>query len=142
MDYIHLVKLSVGTESVQDLENWQKTPYCQGPDGFPRHVTRMWPKKETEILAGGSIYWVIKGIIQCRQPILRLDEVIGDDGVHRCAIVLQPGLIPTTPAPKRAFQGWRYLNPQDAPPDLGTKRATDDDLPPALAGALADIGVL
>jgi hypothetical protein len=142
VDCIHLVKLSVGTETIEDLENWQKNPYSQGSDGLPRHVTRMWPKKESEILAGGSIYWVIKGIIQCRQPILRLDEVIGNDGIRRCAIVLKPGLIRTTTAPKRAFQGWRYLHPKDAPMDLSGKRANDDDLPPDLAGALADIGVL
>lgn len=142
MSCIHIVKLSVGTETIEDLENWQKNPYSQGPDGLPRHVTRMWPKKESEILSGGSIYWVIKGIIQCRQPILRLDEVIGNDGIRRCAIVVKPGLIRTSAAPKRAFQGWRYLKPEDAPMDLSGKRANDDDLPPDLAGALADIGVL
>jgi len=139
---IHLVKLSVGTETIEDLENWQKNPYSQGPDGLPRHVTRMWPKKESEILSGGSIYWVIKGIIQCRQPILRLDEVIGNDGIRRCAIVVKPRLIRTSAAPKRAFQGWRYLKPEDAPMDLAGKRVNEDDLPPNLAGALADIGVL
>jgi hypothetical protein len=102
----------------------------------------MWPKRESEILNGGSIFWVIKGIILCRQPILRLDEVIGADGIRRCAIVLKPGLIRTTPAPKRAFQGWRYLNPQEAPLDLKEGREQDDVLPASLAGALADIGVL
>ena len=140
--HIHLVKLSVGTQTIEDLENWQKSPMCQGPDGLPCHVTRMWPKRESEILNGGSIYWVIKGIILCRQPILRLDEVIGADGIRRCAIVLKPGLIRTTPAPKRAFQGWRYLNPQEAPLDLKEDREQDDVLPASLAGALADIGVL
>lgn len=140
--HINIVKLSVGTETVEDLQAWQNSPYCKGPDGFPRHVTRMWPKREPEILAGGSIYWVIKGIIQCRQPILRLDEVIGNDGIRRCAIVLQPGLIRTTNATKRAFQGWRYLKPEESPSDLGKQRADDDTLPPELAGALADIGVL
>ena len=140
--HIHLVKLSVGTQTIEDLENWQKSPMCQGPDGLPCHVTRMWPKRESEILNGGSIYWVIKGIILCRQPILRLDEVIGADGIRRCAIVLKPGLIRTTPAPKRAFQGWRYLNPQEAPLDLKEGREQDDVLPASLAGALADIGVL
>ena len=140
--HIHLVKLSVGTQTIEDLENWQKNPMSQGPDGLPRHVTRMWPKRESEALNGGSIFWVIKGIILCRQPILRLDEVIGTDGIRRCAIVVKPGLIRTTPAPKRAFQGWRYLNPLDAPADMKEGRENDDVLPPSLAGALADIGVL
>ncbi|MGX0976222.1 hypothetical protein ACSSVY_001936 [Roseovarius sp. MBR-51] len=139
---LHLIKLSVGTTSVEDLEDWHKDPRAKGPDGLPRHVTRMWPKREAELLSGGSIYWVIQGLVQCRQPILRLDEVTGSDGIRRCAIVLAPGLIRTATAQKRPFQGWRYLPGSDAPPDLGTARATDDKLPPALSAALADIGVL
>ncbi|MGR3547782.1 MAG: DUF1489 family protein [Roseovarius sp.] len=139
---LHLIKLSVGTTSVEDLEDWHKDPRAQGPDGLPRHVTRMWPKREAELLDGGSIYWVIQGIVQCRQPILRLDEVTGSDGIRRCAIVLAPGLIRTATAQKRPFQGWRYLPGSDAPPDLGTARAKDDKLPPALSAALAEIGVL
>ena len=65
-------------------------------------------------LDGGSIYWVIKRFIQCRQRILRLDEVIGGDGIRRCAIVLDPELILTTQVPRRPFQGWRYLKAEDA----------------------------
>lgn len=139
---LHLIKLSVGTTSVEDLVDWHKDPRAKGPDGLPRHVTRMWPKREAELLSGGSIYWVIQGLVQCRQPILRLDEVTGSDGIRRCAIVLEPALIRTATAQKRPFQGWRYLPGPDAPPDLGTARATDDKLPPALSAALADIGVL
>lgn len=138
----HLIKLSVGTEAPEDLATWQATRAADMPDGLPRHVTRMWPRREAEVLAGGSIYWVIKGIIQCRQRILRLDRVTGHDGIERCAIVLDPHLIRTTPAPKRAFQGWRYLAPSDAPPDLPQTRQNEESLPPELAGALADIGVL
>ena len=139
---LHLIKLSVGTTSVEDLEDWHKDPRAQGPDGLPRHVTRMWPKREAELLDGGSIYWVIQGVVQCRQRILRLDEVTGSDGIRRCAIVLEHGLVRTTTAQKRPFQGWRYLPGTDAPPDLGAARAKDDTLPPALSAALADIGVL
>ena len=119
---LHLIKLSVGTTSVEDLEDWHKDPRAQGPDGLPRHVTRMWPKREAELLDGGSIYWVIQGVVQCRQRILRLDEVTGSDGIRRCAIVLEPGLVRTTTAQKRPFQGWRYLPGTDAPPDLGGAR--------------------
>ena len=68
----------------------------------------MWPKREAEILNGGSIYWVIKGLIQCRQKVLRLDEVIGSDGIRRCAIVLEPKLVRTQSSLTRPFQGWRY----------------------------------
>lgn len=139
---LHLVKLSVGTDSVEGLERWQDNPRAHGPDGRPRHVTRMWPRREAEILDGGSIYWVIKGVILCRQPILRLDEVIRQDGIRRCGIVLQPGLIRVAATPKRAFQGWRYLQPGDAPTDLSAQRQDEDALPPELSAALAEIGVL
>lgn len=139
---LHLIKLSVGTESVEDLANWQSSRAAKGPDGLPCHVTRMWPKREAEILNGGSIYWVIKGMLQCRQRILRLDEVAGHDGVRRCAIVLDPDLIRTTQAMKKPFQGWRYLTDKDAPADLPKGRAHEDALPSSLSAALADLGVL
>ena len=140
--HIHMVKLSVGTESIEELMRWQAMTRAQGPDGAPRHVTRMWPKQESALLNGGSIFWVIKGFIQCRQRIIRLDEVIGQDGIRRCAIVLDPELVHTTTATKRPFQGWRYLKPDDAPIDLSPDRTDEDHLPVELAGALADIGIL
>ncbi len=141
-NFVHIVKLSVGSESVETLAAWQKIRASETPDGLPYHVTRMWPKREKELLNGGSIYWVIKGAIQCRQRFLRLDEMIGEDGVRRCAMVLDPELHHTTAALKRPFQGWRYLDPADAPPDLSKSRASDDDLPPDLSARLAEIGVL
>ena len=140
--YLHLIKLSVGTESVDSLAAWHRTRGAQGPDGLPRHVTRMWPRREAELLQGGSIYWVIQGFILCRQRILRLDEVIGSDGIRRCAIVLEPELVKTTSVRRRPFQGWRYLRGSDAPADLPRSRETDDALPDDLSAALADIGVL
>lgn len=142
MGDLNLIKLSVGTQSVEDLAGWQRDARAQGPDGLPRHVTRMWPRREAELLAGGSIYWVIQGQVQCRQRVLRLDEVVREDGIRRCAIVLDPVLVPTVPALRRPFQGWRYLPGQDAPADLGGARAQDDPLPAALSAALAEIGVI
>ncbi|MEL6521382.1 MAG: DUF1489 domain-containing protein [Pseudomonadota bacterium] len=142
MTTVHLVKLSVGTETIQGLADWQSTAQAQGPDGAPRHVTRMWPKKSAELLNGGSIYWVIKGVILCRQRIVRLDEVTRSDGILRCALVLDPNLIRTSPAPKRPFQGWRYLQPGDAPADLSDLKANETPLPPQLEAALSEIGVL
>ncbi len=139
--FTHLIKLSVGTESVETLIEWQETARLRWPDKQPRHVTRMWPKREEQVLNGGSIYWVIKGVIQCRQRILGLDEVIGEDGIRRCGIVLDKPLIRVEATPKRAFQGWRYLQPCDAPSDLRAARATEDKLPPELQSALAEIGV-
>ncbi|MGV6802731.1 MAG: DUF1489 family protein [Ruegeria sp.] len=140
--YINLVKLSVGSESVDSLIAWQNNYRLRFDDGLPRHVTRMWPRRESEILNGGSIFWVVKGVIQCRQYILRLDEVIGQDGIRRCAIVLDPQVHRTQGAQKRPFQGWRYLKPEDSPPDLPESRAQDDALPEGLNRALAEIGVL
>ncbi|NVO54319.1 DUF1489 domain-containing protein [Rhodobacteraceae bacterium B1Z28] len=140
--YVNLIKLSVGSESVDTLMEWQDSRKPLYEDGLPRHVTRMWPKREAEILCGGSIYWVIKGVVQCRQRILRLDEVRGEDGIRRCAIVLDPDVHRTQNALKRPFQGWRYLKPEDTPADLPKGREQDDALPDDLNRALADIGVL
>ena len=139
--FVNLIKLSVGSESVDTLAEWQASRVAQSEDGLPRHVTRMWPKREAEILQGGSIYWVIKGVIQCRQKILSLDEVIGADGIRRCAIVLDPQLVRTETALRRPFQGWRYLKTEDSPADLSDARKQDDDIPVELAAALAEIGV-
>ena len=138
---VHLLKLSVGTEDVDNLAAWQATKRAQTDDGYPRHITRMWPKREAEILNGGSIYWVIKGVILARQPILRLDEYHGGDGIRRCAIVCDTPLVRVAATPRRAFQGWRYLDPQDAPIDLPANRQEEDELPPELSQALAAIGV-
>lgn len=139
---LHLQKLSVGTETIDGLEDWQATRRAQTTDGLPRHVTRMWPKREAELLDGGSIFWVIKGTVLCRQSIVRFDEYIGADGVRRCAIVLDPRLVRVAATPRRPFQGWRYLQPGDAPPDLSEARAGEEPLPPELSAALAEIGVL
>ena len=101
----------------------------------------MWPRREKELLNGGSLYWVFKGVILARQRVLRLDEQRGSDGILRCAIVFDPELVRTEAAQRRPFQGWRYLKPEDAPADLTATREFDDTLPPTLAMALAEIGV-
>ncbi|MHA7885729.1 DUF1489 family protein [Roseicyclus sp.] len=141
-NHVHLVKLCVGAEAVEDLLDWQKNPRAKGPDGLPRHVTRMWPKRADEVLNGGSLYWVFKGLVLCRQRILRFDEVTGGDGIARCGIVLDPEVTRVAATPKRPFQGWRYLMPEDAPRDLPKGRESEEALPPELQSALADIGVL
>lgn len=139
---MHLIKLSVGSDSVEAMAAWQASPAAQGPDGLPRHITRMWPKREAEIVGQGSIYWVIQRQIQARQDILRFDEVIGSDGIRRCAIVLDPKIHLVRPTPKRPFQGWRYLKPEDAPNDISAPRTGEDTLPKELAIMLDDIGVI
>jgi hypothetical protein len=141
MGSLHLIKLCVGAETVEDLLDWQRNPRAKGPDGLPRHITRMWPKRAEDLLAGGSLYWVFKGAILARQRILRLDEVLGGDGIARCAIVLDPEVVRTTAATRRPFQGWRYLKAEDAPRDLPKARKGDDSLPPELDAMLAEIGL-
>lgn len=137
---LNLIKLCVGAETVQDLVDWQKTPRSKGADGLPRHVTRMWPKRADELVQGGSLYWVIKGVVLARQRLVRLDPVDRGDGIRRCGLVLDPEIVRTEATPKRAFQGWRYLNGADAPRDL-SRGSANDDLPPKLMAALAEIGV-
>ena len=124
---LHMIKLSVGSESVESLREWQeeilakKRKKRQKPELF--HWTRMMPKKKDEVLDGGSIYWVIKGFIRARQRILDLDQRIDGEGQPYCAIVLDPPLIPTALRSFRAFQGWRYFDPADVPPDVGKRGA-------------------
>lgn len=138
---IHLVKLCVGIESFEHLQSF-RTARATSPESPSQHVTRMWPKREAELLEGGSLYWVIKGVIQARQRLHSFEERIGEDGIRRCAILMDPTLIRTQPAPRRAFQGWRYLKPEDAPADLFRSAQREDELPIHLATALGEIGVL
>jgi len=137
---LNILKLCVGAESVEDLTQWHAAHAHLWSPGTTAHVTRMWPKREAEVLDGGSLYWVIKGVILARQRILRFEERDGADGIRRCALILDAQVIRTESAPRRPFQGWRYLDPADSPRDL-TTRSTDDTLPPSLAQALADIGL-
>ena len=138
---VHLLKLCVGADSVEDLVEWHRTHPSPFPTGERRHVTRMWPKRATELLAGGSLYWVVKGVILCRQRIVRLDAVDRGDGIRRCGIIMDPEVVRTEAAARRPFQGWRYLAPGDVPRDLPKVRATDTALPEEMALALAEIGL-
>ncbi|MBK5947395.1 lysophospholipase [Rhodobacter veldkampii DSM 11550] len=137
-DLVHIIKLCVGAEGPEDLLAWQRSHFGARP---PVHVTRMWPKRADDVLAGGSLYWVFKGMVLGRQRITALEQVTGGDGISRCAIVLDPELIRTEPLPRRPFQGWRYLAPADAPRDLLPGREREDPLPRDLLAALAEIGL-
>ncbi len=143
---LHLVKLCVGTDTVEDLAHWQSGRSAErlaaGLDPRPRHVTRMSPRRADELLRGGSLYWVIRGVIRVRQRIAALEPVTGEDGIRRCAIVFEPALIPTLPRPRGPFQRWRYFAAADAPPDIGAAPGDDPDLPPGLREALSHFGVL
>ncbi|SKA33498.1 DUF1489 family protein [Consotaella salsifontis] len=143
---LHLIKLCVGVESVEDLKSWlderRRQVEDQGATFEQHHQTRMFPKRAPEILDGGSLYWVIKGQVQVRQAILKLRPVVDAQGIERCHIVLHPELVPTRWQPRRAFQGWRYLTSEDAPPDLDPGEADVMALPVTLRRQLADLGLL
>jgi hypothetical protein len=146
MTTVNLLKLCVGCDSVEDLLGWQAERAAErrasGGDPRPFHVTRMWPKREADLLAGGSLYWVIKGRVLARQRLLALEPHPGADGLVRCLLRLEPEVVRTVPQPRRAFQGWRYLRPNDAPADLAGVIAGPNALPPRLVAELAEIGVL
>jgi hypothetical protein len=112
---INLIKLCVGAESLEQLLTFQKHRLATYGEVF--HTTRMFPKREAELLNGGSLYWIIKGQIAARQKILALKEIRDDEGKKYCNIMLLPEVIKTQLQAHRPFQGWRYLAAQDAPVD-------------------------
>ena len=135
---LHLIKLCVGAESVESLQAWRDRAFGKGQPAF--HTTRMTPKRAAEVLDGGSLYWVIKRVVQVRQRVVDLEEFVDSGGVKRCHIWLDPELVRTAPQQRRAFQGWRYLKPEDAPSDLGEGMGGGEDLPHDLRRKLLEIG--
>ncbi len=132
---LHLIKLSVGTRDIAHLRDWQAMRAVADPP--LRHQTRMTPKRRDELLAGGSIFWVIGGFIQARQRLLDISEDRWDDGTTCAGLVLDPALVPVAGRPCKPFQGWRYLDPAAAPPDLGQAPALGlDALPEEMAREL------
>lgn len=144
---LHLLKLAVGAESVKDLKAWIAERMLQAKKkGLPQHhvhVTRMTPKRDAELLAGGSLYWVIRGEIAVREKIIAIEPFRDSDGIGRCRLVMQPKMIAVSPRPMRPFQGWRYLKPEDAPVDLGKESAASvAAMPEPLRRELRDLGLL
>jgi hypothetical protein len=143
---LNLVKLCVGAERVEDQIEWTAQRLAErrraGLRLSSRHVTRMWPRRAEEILGGGSLYWVFKGLILARQTIEKFEPVDRGDGIRRCGIVMRPEVVRTEARPRRPFQGWRYLSDADAPPDLAAGADTAAELPADLRRALGDLGVV
>jgi len=138
---LHIIKLSVGTGSIEDLARWQDFRREETGSEHNRHLTRNFPRRGEEILAsGGCMFWVIKGVILARQRIVDFQAIENAEAGRRCAIVLDPELIPTVPRAHRPFQGWRYYKQEDAPPDLNG--SDTDALPPELAEELRVLGLL
>ncbi|QIB32335.1 DUF1489 family protein [Ancylobacter pratisalsi] len=129
---LHLLKLCVGAESIQDLEEWiaesLSSRAARGEPAEQFHTTRMVPTRTDELLDGGSLYWVIKGEVACRQRLVAIRPFVDGDGIRRCHLVLDPAVHKVVPRPHRPFQGWRYLAAKDVPADLGA--AGDDTLLP------------
>jgi len=139
---LHMIKLCVGVDNVEDLADWQekraKERAKKGKPANPFHDTRMTPKRAEEMLAGGSIYWVIKNHIIVRQKLIGFEQVKDKEGKAMCRVHLDPELIRTKSRKKRPFQGWRYLEPGDAPADVdGKGPALSADLEQALKESLA-----
>lgn len=141
---LNLIKLSVGSESLQDLVDWQKlclkNMKAKGKTPELIHVTRQMPKRAEELLAGGSIYWVIKGWIVGRQKLIEL-RPMKKNGIPHCGIIYDKKMIPVDLRPRKAFQGWRYLEGKDAPPDSAA-RGKGDTLPESLRQELITLGLL
>ncbi|MBB3234670.1 DUF1489 family protein [Phyllobacterium endophyticum] len=143
---LNLVKLCVGCSAIEELAAWIDFKLDERRRaGLPAeqfHTTRMVPKRAEELLDGGSLYWVIKGNIQCRQQLTDIRTFTDDEGISRCHLVLDPRIIATEWQPRRAFQGWRYLTSEDAPFDEGHGKIGRAKLPPELRNELAALGLL
>ena len=143
---LHLLKLCVGIDGVDQLAQAQASRLARlvkaGEEPRLRHLTRHGPLRTREILDGGSIYWIIRGFVQVRQRILAIDRLRPPEGGKHCALVLDAVLIRTRLQPRRPHQGWRYLEPADAPAELDPWPAGVDDLPAELAAQLRRLGLL
>jgi hypothetical protein len=143
---LHLIKLAVGCDSVRDLEDWikqklrEKRKRGEKPERI--HTTRMVPKRADELIDGGSLYWVIRGEITCRERIFKVRPFVDKDGVGRCQLVLDPKVILVQSRPYRAFQGWRYLTAKDAPRDLDKAAPGAAAMPEKMRRELRELGLM
>jgi len=138
---LHLLKMCVGCESIDDLAQFQADRRLRGEPNI--HRTRNFPKRGAEILSGGSLYWIIKGQIRVRQRVLALDAIEVPEGGRFCVIGLDAKLVPVAPQPYRPMQGWRYLEASDAPPDADPNRPDQShEMPPAMIRELRSLGLL
>ena len=143
---LHLIKLCVGADSIRDLQDWikerlaEKRRRKQKPEHI--HTTRMVPTRADELLDGGSLYWVIRGEIACRQVLTDIREYKDKEGVRRCQLVLNPKVVPVVPRPRGPFQGWRYLEGKDAPDDLTRVAKGLVKLPEEMRRELRELGLL
>ena len=136
---LHLIKLAVGIDDVAHLRKMQKERRRER--GRYVFYTRHMPRRREEILDGGSIYWVIKGYVRVRQRLKEFTSTVDDDGQPLCVVRYAMQLVPTVLVPKRPFQGWRYLEARDAPPDWKQFKGSVE-LPPKMVEELRSLGLL
>lgn len=143
---LHLIKLCVGCDSVKDLEDWirEKRNKLKTASRTREHIhtTRMVPKRADELVDGGSLFWVIRGQLSCRQRILAVRPFVDKQGVNRCRLALEPKVVLVEPRTWRAFQGWRYLEHADAPRDLDRAAPGAREMPENLRRELRELGLL
>jgi hypothetical protein len=143
---LHVLKLCVGAGSIRDLEDWiADTLALWRRLGRPEeqlHTTRMVPKRLDQIIGSGSLYWVIKGQVSCRQTIVDIRPFTDIDGIGRCHLVLEPVVVPVEPRPCRPFQGWRYLADADKPRDITASGGDLAAMPEEMRRHLAELGLL
>jgi hypothetical protein len=143
---LHLIKLCVGCDSVADLEEWvgrklkEKKKRGQKPEHI--HTTRMTPKRMEELLDGGSLFWVIRGEVMCREKLIDIRPFVDREGIARCRLVMDGKLVLVEPRPFRAFQGWRYYTHKDAPRDLARAAPGAAAMPEPLRRELRELGLL
>ena len=140
---LHMVRLAVGATDLASMREWIKESKTRwkGKAAVPCH-TRHMPKRLDELLPDGSLYWVIKGTVRCRQRLLGFETVEDDDGQSWCRFYVEPTLIETRSRPMRPFQGWRYLKATDAPADFGAAEGGGDELPDHILSELRELGLL
>ena len=143
---LHLIKLCVGVDTINELEEWierrlrEKRRKKQPAEHI--HTTRMLPTRKDELLDGGSLYWVIRGEIACRERFLDIRSFVDKEGVKRCRLVMDGKVVPVMPRPRGPFQGWRYLLAKEAPADLSKSGKGVAQLPEKLRRELRELGLL
>jgi hypothetical protein len=143
---LHLIKLCVGCDSVKELDGWIREKLGdrkkRGLSREHMHKTRMVPKRADELRDGGSLYWVIRGEVMCRQRLLDVRPFVDKGGIGRCHLVLEPKVVLVEPRTWRAFQGWRYLGHNDVPRDLDRAAPGARNMPETLRRELRELGLL
>lgn len=141
---LHLIKLCVGIADPEALVERQarRARETGAHDGRAFLRTRQFPRRAAEIADGGSVYWVMAGVLRCRQAVFDIVEDHREDGAACTAVILEGGPVTVAPRVIRPFQGWRYLTPADAPEDLTGAPASTGELPPALRRELLSLCLL